>query len=45
MNEFHEDGLYFVYPENWKLEFEPGDEGWTAAVQSPGAAFMVVLET
>src|SRR5438067_670536 len=42
MKTFNEDGLSFSYPNNWSLERERGDEGWTVTLQSPGAAFAVV---
>jgi hypothetical protein len=40
--QFHEGGVRFRYPENWKLEREDNDTGWAVTVQSPGTAFMVV---
>ncbi len=40
--EFHEDGIAFRYPENWTLEREEHDSGWTVALQSPDTAFMTV---
>ena len=39
---FREDGISFRYPENWTLEHEEGDGGWTVSVQSPGTAFLVL---
>src|SRR5262249_34084981 len=30
------------YPENWKLEREDNEEGWTVLVQSPDTAFLMV---
>ena len=44
---FSRDGVRFQYPTNWALEVEAGspdggDAGWTATVQSPGTAFVVV---
>jgi hypothetical protein len=39
---FREDGISFRYPENWTLEREDGDGGWTVSVQSPDTAFMVL---
>jgi hypothetical protein len=39
---FEEDGIRFQYPENWKLEREEDETGWTASVQSPGTAFFMV---
>jgi hypothetical protein len=42
MQAFNEDGLSFDYPEDWRLEREPNDDGWAVTVQSPGTAFMLV---
>lgn len=42
MNEFTRDGLRLLYPDRWKVELEPADDGWTATVQSPGTAFLVL---
>jgi hypothetical protein len=41
VNEFSEDGVSFTYPRGWSLERE-GADGWTATVQSPGAAFAML---
>jgi hypothetical protein len=40
--QFEEDGIRFQYPENWKLEREENDTGWTVSVQSPETAFMLI---
>ena len=40
--EFDEDGVRFRYPENWRLEREDSEEGWTVTVQSPGTAFLMM---
>jgi hypothetical protein len=42
MAEFHDGGIRFRYPENWTLEREDNDTGWTVSVQSPGTAFLMV---
>jgi hypothetical protein len=39
---FEDGGIKFRYPENWKLEREDSDTGWTVSLQSPGTAFMMV---
>jgi hypothetical protein len=39
---FHEDGISFRYPENWTLEREDHESGWTVSVQSPETAFFIV---
>jgi len=40
--EFEEMGIRFKYPENWRLEREENDEGWTVSVQSPDTAFLML---
>jgi len=40
--EFHDSGVCFKYPENWALEREDSDDGWTVTVQSPDTAFLLV---
>lgn len=40
--QFDDGGISFQYPENWRLEREENEEGWTVSVQSPGTAFMMV---
>jgi len=42
MKTFQEDGVTFSYPENWRLDREETENGWTALVQSPQTAFVVV---
>lgn len=39
---FENTGVRFRYPENWRLEREEADDGWTVYVQSPGTAFAMV---
>jgi hypothetical protein len=39
---FAEDGVSFSYPDNWRLEREEADNGWTVSLQSPGTAFLTV---
>jgi hypothetical protein len=39
---FEEHGIRFQYPENWKLEQQESDDGWTVTVQSPETAFMML---
>ena len=39
---FQEDGVQFQYPENWELQREETDSGWTVTLQSPETALMVV---
>src|SRR5947208_4885083 len=39
---FEDGGLRFKYPENWRLEREDTEEGWTVSVQSPGTAFLML---
>src|SRR4051812_21821906 len=40
--QFEEDGVRFLYPENWELQREESENGWTVSVQSPDTAFLVV---
>jgi hypothetical protein len=40
--EFEDDGVRFKFPENWKLEREDNEEGWTVSVQSPDTAFLLL---
>src|SRR5437879_41292 len=40
--EFDEAGIRFKYPENWRLEREDNDAGWTVTVQSPETAFLML---
>jgi hypothetical protein len=39
---FDEEGLSFQYPENWRVEREEGDSGWTVTVYSPDTAFALI---
>jgi hypothetical protein len=41
-SQFHEDGIGFRFPENWTLEREDYESGWTVSVQSPDTAFLTV---
>src|SRR5262249_30986267 len=40
--QFDEGGIRFRYPENWRLEREKSENGWTVTVQSPDTAFLLV---
>ena len=42
MTEFSRDGVTFNYPEEWALDEDVTIEGWTATVQSPGTAFLLI---
>jgi len=39
---FEQDGIRFQYPENWQLEREDSENGWTVSLQSPDTAFLVL---
>jgi hypothetical protein len=39
---FQERGVRFQYPENWKLEREDDESGWTVSLQSPETAFLMI---
>jgi hypothetical protein len=40
--QFENGGIRFQYPENWSLEREDNDDGWSVTVQSPQTAFMML---
>ncbi len=39
---FEDAGIRFRYPENWRLEREDNEAGWTVTVQSPDTAFLML---
>jgi hypothetical protein len=39
---FEDEGIRFRYPENWRLEREDTDTGWTVVVQSPDTAYAMI---
>ena len=40
---FQRDGVRFTYPPDWQLDAESeGEDGWTASLQGPGTAFLVI---
>ena len=39
---FERNGLRFLYPENWSLEQEATEDGWSVTVQSPTTAFLLL---
>jgi hypothetical protein len=39
---FDEGGVHFLYPENWTVERDDSEDGWTVSVQSPQTAFVVI---
>lgn len=39
---FEQDGIRFQFPENWQLNKEETDSGWTITLQSPNTAFFLV---
>ncbi len=42
MEMFEREGVRFQHPGDWQLEVETEGESWTASLQSPGTAFLVV---
>ncbi len=40
--EFDDAGIRFKYPENWRLEREENEQGWTVTVQSCETAFLML---
>jgi hypothetical protein len=39
---FEADGIQLLYPENWELQRDESDRGWTISIQSPETAFLVL---
>lgn len=39
---FEADGIAFRYPENWSLERDEQETGWSVTVQSPETAFLIL---
>lgn len=39
---FERDGVRFRHPGGWEIEVEEEGESWTASLQGPGTAFLVV---
>jgi len=39
---YERDGIRLQYPENWQLEREDTETGWTMSLQSPDTAFLVL---
>ena len=42
VTQFDESGIRFRYPENWRLDREDSEEGWTVTIQSPETAFLMI---
>lgn len=42
VKQFNEDGVSFRYPDDWTLEREETESGWTASLQSRETTFLVV---
>ena len=40
--QFDDTGIRFKYPENWQLEREESEAGWTVSLQSPDTAFLML---
>ncbi len=39
---YEEEGIRFRFPENWRLEREDNEAGWTVSLQSPETAFVTI---
>ncbi|MFT3881874.1 MAG: hypothetical protein QM703_19735 [Gemmatales bacterium] len=39
---FDNNVVRFQYPENWQVDRQDSEEGWTVSVQSPGTAFLLI---
>jgi hypothetical protein len=42
MNTFDRDGITFRYPENWRVEAEEGEGGWSVTLTSSQTAFAII---
>lgn len=40
--EYQADGISFRYPDDWRLDREESEDGWTVLLQSPGTAFLTL---
>ena len=40
--EYEAEGISFRYPEDWRLDREESEDGWTVLLQSPGTAFLTL---
>jgi hypothetical protein len=40
--QFEENGVHFLYPENWEIEREDHETGWSVSVLSPETAFLTL---
>jgi hypothetical protein len=40
--QYQADGISFRYPDDWQLDREENEDGWTVLLQSPGTAFMTL---
>jgi hypothetical protein len=40
--QFNDRGIRFLYPENWRLDREDSEDGWTVTVQSDQTAFFLL---
>src|SRR5215469_14201933 len=40
--QFDQEGVRFCYPENWDVQREENEEGWSVLVQSPDTAFVLI---
>src|SRR5262249_12726851 len=40
--QYQADGISFRYPDDWRLDREESEDGWTVLLQSPGTAFLTL---
>ena len=40
--QFDDGGIRFRYPEDWQLERQDSEDGWTVSLQSPETAFLML---
>jgi len=39
---YQDEGIAFLYPDDWRLDREDSADGWTVLLQSPGTAFLTL---
>jgi hypothetical protein len=40
--QYQAEGISFRYPDDWRLDREEAEDGWTVLLQSPGTAFLTL---
>jgi hypothetical protein len=39
---YQDEGISFLFPQDWRLDREESEDGWTVLLQSPGTAFFTL---